>query len=1078
MAAIDAAGAAGTKGATRVPLDRGLSLAEGGGPHQVDLDTDQRRAATVRADVVVVLGAPGTGKTTVAVAAALDRVRTGECRPDEVVLVGASRPAAAALRDAVTSGLIGAASVPLARTIQSLGFAVLRTQAAVDGLPEPRLISGAQQDLVLADLLAGHQESGTGPDWPHRLAEAVTTRAFRDELRDLLMRAVEHGLTPVELRSLGERHDRPEWVAAAAVFEEYEEVGALATPGAYDPAWVLSAAAELLENDADALARTLGEIGCVVVDDAQELTAPAARLLRVLSEAGVPLVLVGDPDAAVQTFRGADPALGLGGWVGGTVERVVLGRSYRVPAEVAQACARVVARIGAAGGAPQRGAVSERAGSCSTAVLRSQAQEASYVAHLLRRAHLVDQVPWDELAVIVRGASRQATLRRVLAARGVPLVPASSELPLRDQPAAAPLLRLLHVVVDLQRGHRDEPDIEDVLALLASPLVAADTVAVRRLRRRLRALELADGGGRSSDELLVAGAADLTAAEAALGDAGADAGDIAPLVRLARIIAAGRDAAPVDDRRWATGVSAESVLWALWAAAGVADAWRERALAGGPAGARADDALDAVVALFAAAAAHEEARPGSGPESFLTSVAQQEVAADSLAARSPESGAVAILTPAAAAGRQWRRVVVAGVQDGVWPDLRLRGSLLGSSELADLVSGRGDGSDPFAAEGGALAAARAQVRYDETRLLHVALTRASEHVVVTAVRSEEDQPSPFLDVVDPLSDGAVERATVEAPMPLDLVGVVARLRQELDDPLTAPAAALRLSHLRELGVRGADPDQWWALRDLSDDRPLRGADDPVRVAPSQVDDFETCSLRWLLTTSGGRGASQVSATIGTLIHAIAEEHPDADHATIAAEIDRRWPQLGEAPGWVGEQNRRRAHVMGRWLGDYYARARQEGWSLAAVEQSFAVTVGRAHLSGRVDRLERRDADGALRVVDLKTGSSKPTAAEIETHGQLGVYQVAVEEGAFPQGRESAGAALVHLGRAVSSSRSAVQGQPALAEADDPRWAHAKVAATAEGMASHEMLARPEEQTCKRCPVRTSCPAHHEGGTLL
>jgi RecB family exonuclease len=783
------------------------------------------------------------------------------------------------------------------------------------------------------------------------------------------------------------------------------------------------------------------------------------------------------PTRRCRPSAGADPALALGAWTGAPVEQVVLGRSYRVPAAVAQACTRVVARIGAVGGAPQRGVTSERAGSCSTALLRSQAQEASYVAHLLRRAHLVDGVPWRELAVVVRGAARQATLRRVLAARGVPLVPASSELPLRDQPAAAPLLRLLRLVVDLQRDHRAEPDVEDVLALLASPLVAADTVAVRRLRRRLRALELAAGGGRSSDELLASGAVDLVATEAAVLDAGADAVDVLPLARLARILAAGRAAAPVAEDRWAPGVTAESVLWALWEAAGVADSWRERALAGGPAGARADDALDAVVALFAAAAAHEDARPGSGPESFLTSVAQQEVAADSLAARSPDGGAVALLTPAAAAGRQWRRVVVAGVQDGVWPDLRLRGSLLGSTELADLASGRGDGCDPVATEGGALAAARAQVRYDETRLLHVALTRASEHVVVTAVRSEEDQPSPFLDVVDPLTDGETERPTVEAPMPLDLVGVVARLRQELDDPAAAPVAALRLAHLRELGVRGADPDEWWALRDLSDGRPLRGPDDPVRVAPSQVEDFETCSLRWLLTSSGGRGASHVSATIGTLIHAIAEEHPDADQATIAAEIDRRWPQLGEQPGWVGEQNRRRAHVMGRWLGDYYVRARQEGWSLAAVEQSFAATVGRAHISGRVDRLERRDGDGALRVVDLKTGSSKPSGTEIATHGQLGVYQVAVEEGGFPQGNVSAGAALVHLGRAVSSSRSSVQGQPALSETDDPRWAHTMVAAAAEGMASHEMLAKPAEQTCSRCPVRSSCPTHHEGGTL-
>ena len=1069
---------ASAKGATRVVLDRAAALGPGGrtGVDRGRLDPDQLRAVEARAEVLVVLGGPGTGKSAVAVAAALDRVRTGECRADEVVLVGASRLAAADLRDAVTAGLTGAAAVPLARTIQSLGFAVLRSQAAVDGLPEPRLISGAQQDLVLADLLAGHAESGSGPAWPERLVEAVPTRAFRDELRDLLMRAVEHGLTDADLRELGVEHGRPEWVAAAEVFEEYEEVGALATPGAYDPAWVLSAAADLLEHDTDARARALGEIGCVVVDDAQELTVPAARLLRVLTDAGVPLVLVGDPDAAVQTFRGAEPRLALGAWTGREVEQVVLRTGYRVPAAVAQACERVVARIGAVGGGAQRGAASGHLGSCAAVVLRSQAQEASYIAHRLRRAHLVDGVPWDELAVVVRGAARQSTLRRVLAARGVPVVSATADIPLRDQPAAAPLLRLLRIVVDLQRGHRAGPDVEDVLALLTCPLVGADTVAVRRLRRRLRALELAAGGGRSSDELLAAGVVHPAELDETVLDAGTDAGDLAPLARLARVVAAGRAAATVDGERWRSGVTAESVLWALWESAGVADEWRERALAGGPSGARADEALDAVVALFAAAGAHEEARPGSGPESFLASVAEQQVAADSLAERSPASGAVAIVTPAAAAGRQWRRVVVAGVQEGVWPDLRLRGSLLGSTELVDVLTDRGDGSDPFAAEGGALAAARAQVRYDETRMLHVALTRASEDVVVTAARSEDDQPSAFLDIVDPLGAATAERPAIEAPLPLDLVGVVARLRQELDDPGTAPAAAVRLAHLRELGVRGADPDQWWALRDLSDSRPLHDPDDVVRIAPSQVEDFEACALRWLLTSSGGRGITHVSASIGTLLHAIAEEHPDADHATVAAEVERRWPQLGEPPGWVSDQHLRRAHVMGRWLADYYTRARQEGWSVAAVEAPFATTVGRARITGRVDRLERRDSDGALRVVDFKTGSTKPSGTEIETHRQLGVYQVAVEEGGFEQGSDSAGAALVHLGRAASS-RSQVQAQTPLGQAEDPRWAHQAIAETADGMSASQVLARPEEQMCARCPVRTSCPTHHEGGTL-
>ena len=135
-------------------------------------DEEQALAIASRADLVRVLGAPGTGKSTVAVAAVLDRVRRGECRPDEVLLVAATRLAAAEARDAVTAGLTGATTEPMARTMQSLGFAVLRQQAALLGQPAPRLLSGADQDLVLGDLLAGHRESGGGPAWPDDLAEA------------------------------------------------------------------------------------------------------------------------------------------------------------------------------------------------------------------------------------------------------------------------------------------------------------------------------------------------------------------------------------------------------------------------------------------------------------------------------------------------------------------------------------------------------------------------------------------------------------------------------------------------------------------------------------------------------------------------------------------------------------------------------------------------------------------------------------------------------------------------------------------------------------------------------------------
>ncbi|MGN6753240.1 MAG: UvrD-helicase domain-containing protein, partial [Intrasporangium sp.] len=375
----------------------------------IRLDESQRAVLSSSARVLRVLGGPGTGKSTLAVELVASQVASGE-RADRCLVLAPSRPAAAALRDQVTARLDGTSTQSLARTWQAFGFALLRSEAALRGDPAPRLLNGPEQDVVLRDLLAGHASGDApGPDWPESLRAALGTRGFRNELRDLLMRTVEHGLGPDDLLALGKEHDRPEWVAASEVLREYDQVTAFSRHGAYDPAWILTAAADLLEEEPLALDRLRDAVSLVVVDDAQELTSAAARLLRVVAGAGPRVVLLGDPDAAVQTFRGADPRFLADGWtaLGRESARAtrVLEVSHRIPSVVREAAARVVSRVGALGGGDQRAWSASRAGGAvEVALLRSAAQEASHIAGVLRRAHLVEGVPWDEMAVIVRGS--------------------------------------------------------------------------------------------------------------------------------------------------------------------------------------------------------------------------------------------------------------------------------------------------------------------------------------------------------------------------------------------------------------------------------------------------------------------------------------------------------------------------------------------------------------------------------------------------------------------------------------------------------------------------------------------------
>ena len=1001
----------------------------------------------------MVLGAPGTGRTTVLVESVVARVERDGLDPASVLVLAPTRLAAAELRDRVTARLNRTVTEPLARTPQAFAYALARRAAVLSGDPPPRLISGPEQDRVLADLLAGHSAGeGSAPPWPDAVRPALALRGFRDELRDLLMRALERGLTPQDLHDVGRRNGRHEWVAAAQVLQEYLDVTALATPGAYDPAAVVDHAVALLENEPELLRAERERWRCVAVDDHHESGEALARLLDLLVGRGGDLLLLGDPDATTQGFRGADPALLAAAPQryrradGGEAPVVRLSTRWRASREVVSATRRVAATIGTVGTAEHRNATAHgdaTEGVVEAAVLRSATQEAAYVAHVLRDAHLMHGLPWEQMAVVVRSARQTGALQRGLGLADVPVRVPTGEVPVRDEPSVRPLRLALRVVL---RPHALDPDT--AVELLTSPVGGADALALRRLRQALRAEERAGGGRRASDELLVEALAS-PAYVASLNERTAG-----PALRVARALDAGRTAAASED------AGAEDVLWAIWSATQLAATWRRQALTGGPAGRRADRALDAVVALFDAAGRFADRLPGADPSAFLDHLDAQDVPADTLAAQAPAEQAVSLVTAQGSAGREWELVVVAGVQEGVWPNTRLRGSLLGAQALADALAGRDDATG---------AGARGQVLADERRLLHVAVSRARSRVVVTGVRDTDERPSSFVDLVDPLPDKA-ERGFTPVPRPVSLPALVAELRQVLlsHGGPRRDQAARQLARLAEAGVPGAHPDDWYGLAPLSDDGPLREDGEEVRVSPSKVESFGRCPLRWLLEASGGTTVDSTSQSVGNLVHEIAAEAPDAGAGELAAMLEHRWAGLGLPSTWVGTRERRKADDMIRRLAGYLAANRRE---LVAVESEFEVGLGRARLRGRVDRLERDD-DGRLVVVDLKTGSSKPKADELGRNAQLGTYQAAVDAGAFADhGGASGGASLVQVGG--KNTKYAEQRQPALGDGDDPSWARRVVLDVADGMAGAAFHA-VDNDLCRRCPVRAACPVQPEG----
>jgi RecB family exonuclease len=449
-----------------------------------------------------------------------------------------------------------------------------------------------------------------------------------------------------------------------------------------------------------------------------------------------------------------------------------------------------------------------------------------------------------------------------------------------------------------------------------------------------------------------------------------------------------------------------------------------------------------MVALFAAAARFTDRLPRASAREFVEHLAAQQIPGDGLAAAAPEPDAVAVLTAHASKGLEWDLVCVAHVQEGSWPDLRRRGSLLGAEHLVDVLAGRDTpGGPPIAAQ---LA--------EERRLFYVAVTRARHRLLVTAVSGDEEQPSRFLDELDPVDD---ERALAPPVRGGHLAGLVAELRSVVCDGTARLARA---------GVRGADPTDWWGLAPISDDRPVADPERPVPVSPSRIDSFLRCEVRTLLQDVGARDGDQISATLGSLVHEVAAgAPPDADLAELERRLDARWHTLDFGARWFAANERQRAsRILARlveWL-----RTSRAGLSLVGVEQPFAAQVGEVVLTGRVDRLER-DAAGRLVVVDLKTGRSKVKADDLAVHPQLGAYQLAVQAGAFGAGEQAGGALLVQL---ATSGADPEQWQGPLAECDDPEWVNRELDYVAARLRGSEFTARVNSY-CGGCDLQKCCP---------
>lgn len=380
--------------------------------------------------------------------------------------------------------------------------------------------------------------------------------------------------------------------------------------------------------------------------------------------------------------------------------------------------------------------------------------------------------------------------------------------------------------------------------------------------------------------------------------------------------------------------------------------------------------------------------------------------------------------------------------------------------------------------------------------------------------------------------------------------------QNPEDALNPEAAAFRfdaasrtLARLARVQAPGASPEQWWGLLPLSSTEPFfaRPAHDTpendtdgnapdegrrtIALSPSRLETIHNSPLDWLVSTARAEAQTDLSRSLGTLVHAIAEEYPTGTLEQLQTALEERIGSLGvparredeseeeyrERVPWEAYTLYERAKRMILRLSYYYrTHMDAQGWKNLGVEGSFSVRVPvpfdpqgevgelDALLTGRVDRLEEApEKDGTRRfvIVDLKTGKNKPDGAAVANHPQLAAYQIAVEAGAGEQLAEryraeavaaqsgepvpdarpqeltyesssgcSAGAALMQVGVSGvnDDSKARLQVQPALEDNDE--WAVDLVQRAAELIAGVQVQTRHREGTHGHgCRLPELCP---------
>ena len=1023
---------------------------------------------------LIVYGGPGSGKSRTLIESVVSQIKGG-LDPDSILVLTYGRERASELRDQIVIQSGASAFEPVVRTFHSLAFSIINTQINSDD-PKYVLISGAEQDSFIRELLANPEHSPQ-VNWPKVLEPALTTRGFARELRDLILRASERSFTYKKLIERGKLLNEPWWEPAAKFWKIYDEVLAIrygfvsGSAKRIDSSSIISQAIFDLTNKGSVRSAFQNRFKLLIVDEFQESDNSQRELLNLLASDRA--ILFADPQSAVGQFRGADPEGVRAFESSNGYSALSLTQALRTPFEITDLSNKISAKFRNPT-APLISNDTESAENTTSEIdvakLASQSDCANYIAHAFRRAHLRDAIPYSQMAVILRspGAGVSA-ISRAFALNNIPIQIDSGALALGENPAVRPILTIAQIALGSIK--LEISNWELVEEILLSEFGGADALSLRQIRIDLGKLRESGDSAKPSTEMIL----DILDSN----DAPLPWEQLLSLKRIADVITEARKVVGINFKG-SRNVDLADLIWAIWNNAKdydgnlLANTWRTRALKGGIRGAGADRDLDAVITLFESARRFAERMPGSDPQLFIDQILGESIQSDAIAARGERGEVVSVMTVHSAKGLEWDLVAITGLQEGIWPNLRQRGSLLGSERLVEA-----ERSQSLARRELEISAASALVE-DERRLLNVAITRAKKSLVITAYSKEDDsQPSQYFEEIFEAINGvsSTEVESVELPRALTPQALVSTLRRDLDssNERRREFAAKLLNTLAANEIQSAKSENWLGVLDLSSTEPVLPPQAQVSVSPSNLQSFSECGLKWFIEKSGGRDGDSTAQLLGIAIHALAaalKSEPALTYEELATRLENGWQLIDGNKGWVRDYKFREALEKLEKFYKWHAE-NKSGRILFAVEAQFEKVIGRALFNGSVDRVEIAE-DGRVYIVDLKTGAPDLSKAKAEDNMQLAGYQLAVYEEAFKEqspGNQSGGAELLFLGtgtNSVSAKPQPVKGHEEI---------KSEVIDAADAMAANQFIATVNER-CRTCAVKGLCPIQPQGRSVI